>query len=72
MASARKPAIGGLFWRSGSGSHERQSGWLGREGSNLRMAESKSDYFTNDFNAHSEKRTMFVPKCINRLVADSE
>jgi hypothetical protein len=30
------------------------TGWLGREGSNLRMAESKSGYFINDFKAHSE------------------
>src|SRR5262249_44629708 len=29
--------------------------WLGREDSNLRMAESKSDQFAFSFNGHSEK-----------------
>jgi hypothetical protein len=31
------------------------NGWLGREGSNLRMAESKSARLFNDFNAYLEK-----------------
>jgi len=46
--------------------------WLGREDSNLRMAESKSDQFANDFNAHSEKIAKFDPLSVNRLAADSE
>jgi hypothetical protein len=48
------------------------TGWLGREDSNLRMAESKSEGSGNDFKAHSEK----IPKCgpisINKLVDISE
>jgi len=36
------------------------------------MVESKSGYFTNDFNAHSEKGAEFSPKGINRLADDSE
>jgi hypothetical protein len=31
------------------------SGWLGREDSNLRMVESKSGYFINDFNEFSDE-----------------
>jgi hypothetical protein len=36
------------------------------------MVESKSGYFTNDFNAHSEKSVGFSLKGINRLADDSE
>jgi hypothetical protein len=50
----------------------RRTGWLGREDSNLRMVESKSDYFTSDFKAHSEKLAESDPRCINRLPDDSE
>jgi len=46
--------------------------WLGREDSNLRMAESKSDYFSIRFNAHSEKISKFDLLLLNRLAADSE
>jgi hypothetical protein len=42
VVSARKRAIGGLFWRSKSGHHLRRSGWLRREDSDRRMVESKS------------------------------
>jgi hypothetical protein len=31
-----------------------RTGWLGRQDSNLGMAESKSDKFFNDFKVHSE------------------
>jgi len=31
------------------------TGWLGREDSNLRMAESKSSLFSNNINRRSEK-----------------
>ena len=47
-------------------------GWLGRGESNLRMAESKSDQFANNINAHSEKISKFAPFRINRLAVDSE
>jgi hypothetical protein len=46
--------------------------WLGREDSNLRMAESKSDRFHCKINAHSEKLREFAPKCINSLAPISE
>jgi hypothetical protein len=49
-----------------------ETGWLGREDSNLRMAESKSDRFTNNINAHSEKIAKFDPLSTNRLATDSE
>jgi hypothetical protein len=48
------------------------SRWLGREDSNLRMAESKSDQFANDINVHSEKLSKFDPLSANRLALDSE
>ena len=47
-------------------------GWLGREDSNLRMAESKSDYFSFDFSAYSEKISKFELLLLNRLALDSE
>jgi hypothetical protein len=45
---------------------------LGREDSNLRMVESKSGNFSNNFNDHSEKTWKFGPLWINRLAGDSE
>jgi hypothetical protein len=36
------------------------------------MAESKSDKFANDINAHSEKIAKFDPLSTNRLAPDSE
>jgi hypothetical protein len=38
--------------------------WLGREGSNLRMAESKSAGLFNEFNAHLEKKTAKTPSSL--------
>ena len=35
-----------------------QTGWLGREDSNLRMAESKSDYSASNINTHFSGPTM--------------
>jgi hypothetical protein len=49
-----------------------RTGWLGREDSNLRMAESKSDKFANVINMHSEKIAKFDPLSTNRLAPDSE
>jgi hypothetical protein len=46
--------------------------WLGRQDSNLGMAESKSTCFLFWINAHSEKQRKFSPLLINRLVAVSE
>jgi len=46
--------------------------WLGREDSNLRMAESKSANPLNHFNERSEKSVEFDPKGINRLADNSE
>jgi len=40
--------------------HRDCTGWLGREDSNLRMAESKSDLFAFKINAHSEKERKFT------------
>src|SRR6266446_10882177 len=49
-----------------------RTGWLGRQDSNLGMAESKSTCFAFDFKDHSEKSAKFDPFPINRLDADSE
>src|SRR5277367_4690545 len=46
--------------------------WLGREESNLRMAESKSGQFSFLINRHSEKTAKFSPNSINRLGRVSE
>jgi hypothetical protein len=48
------------------------AGALGREDSNLRMAESKSDRFRCKINVHSEKLREFAPKCVNSLAPISE
>jgi hypothetical protein len=50
----------------------RQTAWLGREDSNLRMVESKSGRTFNDFNERSEKCVEYSLKGINKLASDSE
>src|ERR1039457_895570 len=47
-------------------------GWLGREESNLRMAESKSDYPALYIKGRFEKPVKYVPIPINRLPAASK
>src|SRR5215471_9306448 len=42
--------------------------WLGRQDSNLGMAESKSDRFSFGFSANSEKISKSVPLLLNRIV----
>jgi hypothetical protein len=46
--------------------------WLGREGSNLRMAESKSGRTLSNSNVRSEFREGFAPNYINYLAVSSE
>jgi len=46
--------------------------WLGREGSNLRMAESKSARLFNDFKAHLEKTVKTGTSNFNSLAAVSK
>jgi len=60
------------FSHTGKSHRRDRTGWLGRQDSNLGMAESKSIYSAFDFNDHSEKSTKFDPFLINRLDADSE
>src|SRR5713101_3448909 len=48
------------------------AGWLGRQDSNLGMAESKSTCSAFHFKDHSEKSAKSDPFPINRLDADSE
>jgi hypothetical protein len=48
------------------------TGWLGREDSNLRMAESKSNCFAFEIKARSEKSLKTEPISINYLVGLSE
>jgi hypothetical protein len=43
-ASSRKPAVCDPFWSSEQTCRDSCTGWLGREGSNLRMADSKSAF----------------------------
>jgi len=52
IGRAKSPHSGG-FSRFSGNITERRSGWLGREGSNLRMAESKSDRTASNINARS-------------------
>ena len=53
-SNARKAGISGPIRRRLQTVAKRRTGWLGREGSNLRMAESKSDQFTSKINEPSE------------------
>ena len=54
-------------------SHRRdRAGWVGREDSNLGMAESKSTCSAFPFNGHFEKTEKFAPFPINRLAPMSE
>ena len=54
-------------------SHRRdRTGWLGRQDSNLGMAESKSTCSAFSFNGHFEKTDKFAPFPINRLAPMSE
>ena len=46
--------------------------WLGREDSNLRMAESKTEHFSFLVKGHSEKTAKFGPNSINNLGRSSE
>jgi len=46
--------------------------WLGREGSNLRMAESKSAWLFNDFNGNLEKMDKTPSSNFNSLAAISK
>jgi hypothetical protein len=48
------------------------TGWLGRQDSNLGMAESKSSYFPLFINDHSEKPKKFGVKEFNGLPRVSE
>ena len=58
-----------FFPEGGSG---LQRGWLGRQDSNLGMAESKSMWFALFINGHSEKSSESDPNLINRLASISE
>ena len=46
--------------------------WLGREGSNLRMAESKSAWLFNDFNVHLEEMVKMTFSKFNSLATVSK
>jgi hypothetical protein len=46
--------------------------WLGRQDSNLGMAESKSKWFALFIKAHSEKSRKFAPHAVKRLADISE
>jgi transketolase-like protein len=58
--------------RSHAGARRDGTTWLGREDSNLRMAESKSDYSARNINAHFEKTAEYGLNSINRLALPSK
>ena len=66
------PANGGHFRKNVLTNLSDRTDWLGREDSNLRMAESKSDNFSFEVKAHSEKHAKIQLLSINRLSDDSE
>jgi hypothetical protein len=69
---SQKPAVGGAFCVVRRIFSEIETGWLGREDSNLRMVESKSGGKPSKINAHSEKRPIFGSNNINTLGEESE
>jgi len=71
-ARIKMPANGGHFRENMPSDLSVQTGWLGREDSNLRMAESKSDCFAIKINAYSEKQAKSSACDINRLHPYSE
>jgi len=71
-SNSRKAGISGPFSRFLGSQAKRRTAWLGREGSNLRMAESKSDGTVSKINAYSEFRRKFDPRDINYLSNVSE
>jgi hypothetical protein len=63
---------GGLFQRVYSSKFRDGTSWLGRQDSNRGMAESKSEQFASQINAHSENFAKFDPLLTNSLAQDSE
>jgi hypothetical protein len=60
------------FGRASESDHGVGTPWLGREDSNLRMAESKSDNFSFSVSQHSENVAEIASREINRLSPFSE
>jgi hypothetical protein len=52
--------------------HLRTAVWLGRQDSNLGMAESKSDRSASHINEHFEKSSETVPNPVNMLARFSK
>jgi len=69
LGAGKKRCTGGFFARVSLSPCRDWSGWLGRQDSNLGMAESKSDQFSFEINAHSEKNGILDRLSINRLLA---
>jgi hypothetical protein len=59
-------------WRRKPGEAAKSAGWLGRQDSNLGMAESKSNWFLSLVDTHSEKPRELTFNPINRLANVSE
>jgi hypothetical protein len=60
------------FAERGKSLRRDRCGWLGRQDSNLGMAESKSDKFPNPTNVGSDKSGEFASLSISRLALSSE
>ena len=61
LLAMRKAHISRAFLIKERKFSENKNPWLGREDSNLRMVESKSGYFINDFNEFSDEIADPVP-----------
>jgi hypothetical protein len=72
LGTAAKPRKCRRFPKNAETYSRDRTGWLGREDSNLRMAESKSAYFPFENNAHSEKFAKFDPLSVKSLAAHTE
>ena len=69
---ARKPRNGGVLGGFSVAVGRDRTGWLGRQDSNLGMAESKSDQFAFNIKAHFEKSAGYGPSSVNRLATFSK
>ena len=66
------PVFAGIGRRNHKAAQKQGTGWLGRQDSNLGMAESKSNWFARNIKVHSEKLSKFVGNHFKRLPAISE
>ena len=72
LSIRKSPPLAGISAITKNGFPESRTAWLGREDSNLRMVESKSDDTAMNFNAHSELSCFVRPLAVLMFFLCSE